>query len=95
MMDNVERDKKRLYVMLQLEREINAICNETHEEYVLYKECDRKANPQKFINELVNMGLRNKKIFQDLTLLENYYHCDKELAVLLYLLTDAIDIMKK
>jgi hypothetical protein len=89
-----ERMIKKTVVFMQLEQAITQIEAKQHNAYLLFKNEYPNAEPQDFVKELISIGLRQYELLDMLVDIEQYYDCSPEIAVLLYSLTDAYQIMR-
>lgn len=89
----MDDDLKRLVVLLQLEAVLVEILNEENDEYAFYKSEDPSATPADFLREVIEIGCSQEGIADKISKIANYYQCDVELAVLLYVFTDALNFI--
>ena len=85
---------KKVLIMTQLENTINEILDGTNEDYKFYKEEDGFGTPEKFIQEIIKIGMEQKEIDKKLSDIQKYYGCNRKIAILLYCFTDAYFTMR-
>ena len=84
-----ERLIKKMVVSQQLVQALKGVTNETNEDYLFYKAEDSSATPEQFIQEIVKIGKLQYSSNKQIKAVRDYYHCDKETAILLHKFTDA------
>lgn len=80
---------KKLIVVNKLQHVLHSIFQEKNVEYLCYKEEVADASPIKYIDEILIIGRKQYSKSKQIREIKQYYHCDKDTAILLHKFTNA------